>query len=277
MKKAPPTRENLVNMYERQRMSTRAVGKEIGLDHKGVLRWLEKYEIPRRMSGRSLAARGIEKPSRAELARMIHEEHLGYRGVAARYGVDYTAIARWLDEHGIPRPDPVVTRRRGVPLTPPTADELRSRYEGGRSMESIAKEFGVGEITIGRLCRDYGIDVKVGGWQSGRRWACSDGHEVRSSYEQRVDNWLSAHRLEHELEPQLPFDRRLRSDFLVKGAYIEVWGVRKVPAYAERRKRKTALYRQHGFALIELTPSSFARGTWVQRVAQLLPGGALDA
>jgi hypothetical protein len=114
--------------------------------------------------------------------------------------------------------------------------------------------YGVTDKVISRLFGEYGIQPNPNGWDGGKRHACQDGHLVRSTYEQRVDDWLYRHGIEHVYEPTLPYDRRCRSDFLANGWYIEIWGVKGNAAY------------YHDIPLIELRYNHFSvphREKWI--------------
>lgn len=268
--KNKPDASQLHELYTRQRMTTRAIGKRYGVAHVTIRRWLTGYGIPIRASHNGLANRGVEAPTRDELHRMIHEEHLGYDQVAARYGVDRTAIGHWLAKHSIPKPTVWDTRRRGVEPVIPSADELRTRYEAGERLEDLAVGTGVSGSTIAEVMRAAGIPIRPDGWNGGRRWTCTDGHLVRSVYEQRVDDWLTAHGHPHTVEPRLPFDARSRADFLVEGLYIEVWGVTGSASYDSRKARKKAQYAHHGLRLLELPAWAFGKATWRNKLAATL-------
>lgn len=262
-----PTAEELRELYLVQRKTTREIGTRYGVRHTSVRRWLKHHGIETRPAGRGLANRGTAAPAAEELHRLVHVEHLSYRDIGDRYGVDHTAVPVWLDQYGIAKPGVWDTRRRGAVVALPSAVDLRRRYEAGESLRTLIRGTGVSESTLADVMRSAGIEIRDNGWNGGRRFACTDGHPARSVYEQRVDDWLAAHGYAHEIEPRLPFDRRCRADFLVGSLYIEVWGVTNLPSYTARRQRKTRLYAQHGLPLIGLPVHAFGRGTWARRLA----------
>lgn len=209
-----PDRETLRSLYEEQRLTTRQIGKEYGVAHITIRRWLTGYGITVRPKSQGLAHRGVAAPTAEELHDLVHVQHLSYVAIAARYDVHFTAVPQWLDRHGVKKPDPWVTRRKGHVPKVPTAPELRHRRASGESATSIAKSCGVGRETIVALCRANGIQIDRDGWKGGRRYPCRDGHQARSLYEQRVDDWLTEHGLAHEVEPHYPFDARYQADFI---------------------------------------------------------------
>lgn len=266
-----PDRETLRELYENQRLSTRQIGRQYGVAHITIRRWLTAYEIPVRPGGGGLANRGITGPTAEELHDLVHIQHLGYREIAARYGVDYTAIPQWLDRHGIKKPGVWDTRRKGRTPKVPSPEELRHRRSLGESATSIAASCGVSRSTITDLCRAHGIPLDRDGWDGGKRHRCRDGHEARSLYELRVDDWLTQHGLAHEPEPRYPFDARYKADFLVDTTYIEVWGVTDNPDYQERKRRKIKMCGENGIPLIQINHWQFAKGRkWWRPMEKLL-------
>lgn len=241
-----------------------------------ALRWLRAAGIERRPPS-GLANRGVTAPTAEELHDLVHVEHLSYAQIGERYGVDPTAVPYWLTTHNIPKPKVWVTRRKGKTPRLPDEAELRARRQHGESLRSIASTAGVGHATIRRLCDRFDIPVDRDGWVGGLRLPCSDGHEARSTYEQRVDNWLHEHGLTHELEPRYPFDRRFRADFLVGQTYIEVWGVLNNQRYTDRKRYKVAQCAIHGLPLIQINCWQFAKGRrWWRPLLQLLQESSGD-
>jgi transposase len=265
-----PSEAELRRLYLDERLSAQKIGVICGVTATAVKRWLQRFDIPRRPA-LGLANRGVAAPTADELQRMVHDQHLCYDQIAAKFGVDRSAVQHWLLKHDIRRPTVWETRRRGQVILLPGAAELQGNYDAGLSLGQIGDQFGVSASTIAKLCTQLGVKVRQGGWQSGRRWACTDGHEVRSSYEQRVDDWLSEHELRHELEPRLPFDRRYRGDYLVGQTFIEVWGVTGSTTYDQRKMTKTRLYGEHGLTLVELPVWTFSKGqVWRKRLSAAL-------
>jgi transposase len=274
---ARPTAAQLRDLYVRQRMSTRQIAALYGVQKTSVGRWLTHHQIDLRAATRGLANRGVTAPSRAELHQLVHVDHLSYREIAERFGVDHSAVPLWLDQHEIPRPTVWGTRRRGAVVSVPPPAELRQRYESGEPLRDIATAAGVDRSTITGALRAAGVEIRPDGWNGGRRLTCTDGHPARSVYEQRVDDWLTEHGFAHDIEPRLPFDRRCRADFLVGAVYVEVWGVVNRPSYTARRQRKTRLYAQHGLPLVGLPVHSFSKGTWRRRLAAGLAAAGATA
>lgn len=200
---------------------------------------------------------------------MVHVQHLSYRQIAKTYHVDHSAVPYWLNKNGIEAPTVWGTRRRGRVVTLPTEAELRHRVENrGESVTAIAASIGASRTTLLRLCHQYGVELRRDGWNP-NRLPCLDGHEARSVYEQRVDDWLYQHNLKHECEPRYPWDGRYRADFLVGDTYIEVWGVSHNERYKQRKAMKVARCREEGLHLIQIEVWDFQR-RWERRLESLL-------
>jgi len=239
------------------------------------MRWLKFYGIPLRAAGgrgKGLAYREIEPPTREMLEQWVHVEHQSYEQIAQRYDVSKQAVAKWLKEHHIQSPTIWETRRKGVEIILPTEDELRQMYlEEGLSLDHIGAQHGVCANPIARLCKEFGISIRPDGFNGGMRLTCNDGHLVRSTYEQRVDNWLYEQGIDHEYEPRLPFEQRWYADFLANGWYIEIWGVKGSMDYSERKVRKIALYNAHHTPLIQVSIDSFSnrrKDSWQRRLTR---------
>ena len=251
-------------------MTTRALGEKFGVRHITVQRWLAAADIRPRPSGVGLANRGIEAPTAADLQRLVHVEHLSYRQIAKIYGVDFTAVPHWLKAHGIERPTVWGTRRKGVEIDRPSAAVLRSKIEAGQSLRSISADLGVSHGTVAEWCRSEGIPTAADGWRGGWRLPCTDGHVARSVYEQRVDDWLHRHGIEHYVEPAYPFDQRYRADFRVGVTYIEVWGVTNNQSYLDRKAMKIERCAAEGLPLIGIEHWQFAQGRkWWRKLERL--------
>lgn len=265
-----PGSESLRRLYIEERKTTREIGALCGVSKTHVLRWLKAEGIERRPANRGLLNRGIAEPAADDLRRMVHVEHRSYREIAAMFGVDPSAVMHWLKRHGIQRPKTWETRRAGNAPVWPDDDVLARRYESGERVNDIAAEVGVSRPTVIARLKQLGVAVRRDGYDGGKRFACDDGHSVRSVYEQRVCNWLSKQGIPHAYEPRLPWDRRAKADFLANGWYVEIWGVQGSPAYAAQRARKQAAYRSHDIAMVEINHFDFSsqkRGRWRRLLA----------
>ncbi|MDA8118435.1 MAG: hypothetical protein M0000_13830 [Actinomycetota bacterium] len=101
-------------------------------------------------------------------------------------------------------------------------------------------------------------------WRPSRGTWCraKDGHRCRSLLEKSIDDWLTAHGIEHECEPYWPKDEELnpngrqRADWRLKsGAFVECAGMLEEADYRQRFERKVELAKRHGIKLYVLAPS----------------------
>lgn len=254
-----PDNVELQRLYVVENMTAKDIADKVGVEKITALRWLKAAGVERRKPG-VLARRGIDRPSAEDLRRWVHDQHRAYRDIASELDVDPSTIMNWLTDYGIAKPTVWETRRGGVTPPEPTPDELRSLIAEGVPLRDIGALFSVSRMTIRNRCRRYGIEVPSDGWRGDNRLTCIDGHEVRSIYEQRVDNWLQKHGVPHELEPAYPWDRRYRADFLARGMYIEVWGVSNNAAYEERKALKIQQCKDSGVPLVQVNYWQFAQG-----------------
>jgi transposase len=250
---ARPLAAQLHRWYVTQLMTTDEIASRCGVASTStIVRWLREAGVPLRPPGRSVQARGLRTPTAEELRRLVWQEHRPYREIALMYGCDPSAVAHWLNESGIPRPTTWETIRAGTKPDMPTPEVLRARYATGESLRAIADDYTVSWQTIRELATASGVELRPTGWYFGPPINCADGHTVRSTYEKRVDDWLSAHGLAHEIEPTVPYASRWRADFKVGETYIEVWGMAGSATYDERKRAKINWYREHDVALLEI-------------------------
>src|SRR5216683_595593 len=175
-----PEKQVLERLYLNERKSPRQIADQFGTSHMSVKRWLRAYRIPARPTGRGLANKGIEPPSPELLYHFVHVQHKSYPEIGQMYGVSEIAVGKWLDKHQIPRAVIWETRHKGAFIWP-TEDELRQMYlEQGMTLAQIATIYKVSQTPITRLCKEFGIPLRPDGFNGGVRFACDDGHLVRS-------------------------------------------------------------------------------------------------
>lgn len=91
-----------------------------------------------------------------------------------------------------------------------------------------------------------------------------DGHNVRSSYEFFMDNYLYKHGIKHNVDGYI--DKKssnFRYDFKVSGFFIEVWGYPHTESLISQRyfavkANKEVFYKSRGFTAITFTPDDFS-------------------
>lgn len=101
-----------------------------------------------------------------------------------------------------------------------------------------------------------------------------DGHLCRSLLERQIDDWFTAHRIEHEYEPAYPFHAEynttgLCADWkLPDGTWVEAAGMMAEPAYAEKIARKRALAVDLGLDLVIITEYDLPRLSCILRTTR---------
>lgn len=286
-----PDKEILQDLYEFQHLTSHQIAPLYGTSKTQVLRWLRSYDIPLRLPGIGMVAKGKYKPTQEELHELIHGQYLCYREIGQMFDVTKECVGYWVKAYGIPAPNPWAARKGGNLPKLPTREEFLELYEQGWSVARIGAFLDIPVDTLFTFCHKQQIEMRGTGFNGGNKFTCKDGHTVRSIYEQRVDDWLLEHGIEHVYEPLLPFDRRYRADFLANGWYIEIWGIRTTSVhvdphmenqslgrhvntkYIQRHLRKLEQYKEQGLPLIEIYENHFdsrRNALWVRRLQAVL-------
>lgn len=250
----PPTKKQVEDLYLKKALTLEQVGEVFGRSNSAAKRWLRIYNIPVQSQSRR---RGIIPPTKEELFELVHVKHISTQALGSRFGCDKQTIRGWIKKYGIAAPTVSATRTKGR-ADGITKEELTRLYLTDRlSVNEIARYYGVsGTCIIGHLSQ-FNIETRPSGW--GEKHKTALGYTVLSIYEKRVSDWLIKNGIDHEYEPQLPFNKRMKADFSAKGFYIEIWGVTNQPSYEHRRARKIELYKTNNCKLIEIFPFSFDR------------------
>lgn len=260
--------DTIRKMYQEGK-TTRQIGAHFGVSKHPIEDAMEIIGIERRKT----RTKG-DKPSPEYLSDAIFEQHKSLRQIARDLHCDVGAIRYWLKEYNIPLERLGYWQQRNAArgFTKPDKDTLYNLYIVERmSTRNIADLYNVGSKIIERTLAEFDIPKRRGGWNP-KPFICSDGHQVRSTYELRVDEWLFEHNLPHEYEPRLPFNKKSLSDFLVGETYIEVFGVVGSKIYEARKQRKLAQYQENGCSLIQINVSDFdsRRSAWSRKLCALL-------
>ncbi|GEM_PF-717675 len=93
----------------------------------------------------------------------------------------------------------------------------------------------------------------------GIRSIANDGHVCNSLAERTIDDWLSAHRIQHEKEPEYPYHMylnttKMRADWQVRDIMIEYAGLMSEPSYAAKIKAKQELANEFHLQIIVIEP-----------------------
>ena len=264
-----PADSELQRLYIGERLSTNQLANLFGVCQTTATSWLDKAGIELRPSGTGLQARGLALPSRDELYNWLHVEHLTYKQIAEKFSLDHSAVYHWVKKYGIEKPSIGGKAKCAIGATLPTVEQFITLYNSGLSLDRVGDMFGVPVSVVRRFCRQNNLAVRPDGWDGGKRVVCKDGTEVRSTYEQRVADWLFERGIAYVYEPSLPFGN-MRGDFYVNGRYIEIWGVKNSPEYNARRDRKKQGYKDAGLPLIGIYSQYFLSGAWERKLQQAI-------
>ena len=119
------TKERLVDMYCRQKMSTPMIAKEYNVTVPTVTKWMEKYGIDRRTK-KVAALNRRDKPrfTEEELVRMYWEEGMSMSNIAKKHNTTHSTVTRWMKKYGITR------RGRGQRAKPVDIQDSRAKDNG---------------------------------------------------------------------------------------------------------------------------------------------------
>lgn len=92
----------------------------------------------------------------------------------------------------------------------------------------------------------------------------NDGHTCYSLAEKTIDDFLYFHGVPHEREPTYP-NSKYRADFLIKGVYIEYFGLAGNSAYDKKIKAKSDIARLNGIRLIAIYPENLINMRWLRK------------
>jgi hypothetical protein len=191
------------------------------------------------------------KPTKEFIQTAIFEDKRSLRDVSKEIGCDPNTLKHWAKEYGIiiPKFNTWTQRNAKRGYARPPKETLEVLYYDNNSLHSIGQFFGVTRQIISDAFNFYKIPVRNSGWGN-KRIMCKDGHKVKSTYEQRVDDWLYENSFPHEYEPRLPFSNKGHSDFLCNNVYIEIFGVVDSEKYKKRMNYKIEQYKQNNIPVI---------------------------
>lgn len=85
----------------------------------------------------------------------------------------------------------------------------------------------------------------------GAKITTKDGHNVRSSEEAQIDDWLFDNNFMHIYEPFYPGQRKYKADFFVKGVYYEYVGLEGLHIkYDNKTQKKVKYAEEHDIPLV---------------------------
>lgn len=247
----PPPKSELESLYG-SGLSTNEIAKRYGVSGVTVGNWFRKYNI----ACRPFNNQAGWEPDPELLKRMYWQEWKTYEQIAAELGVDFTAVPYWFDKFGIKKRT-VWETRRGADWVPPDTAAVCHLYEAEElGMDAIGKMYNVGRGCIEGILANNGVSLRRSGYPNVNRFVAMDGHNVKSSLEYQIDNWLYENGIEHEYEPRIG-NTRYKADFLACQRYIEIWGITDNERYERKREKKMKEYVRLRLPLLSVYPRDF--------------------
>lgn len=144
-----PTREELDDLYNKQGLNTKQIGKMLGFAHQTIAKWLRKEGLNHQ----------FEKLTREDLDEMYTVEKMTCRQIADKTGFAASSIKNWLREYDIERrPTGAINGLAHRGVTKPNYDELYQWIHAEhKSYEEIGKMFGVTKHTVHQWVEKYNI------------------------------------------------------------------------------------------------------------------------
>ena len=163
--------DHLRELYHSRQMSQREMAEAMGCRRQTVLKWMKRYEIPRRSFGAHQTP--TELRDEEWVRRQHHELDKSVSEIADEIGCSKSAVSNALSRHGI-------EKRRRDWVSGSARHMLRSektlRYlhcEKGLSQSEMAKRIGCHQVTVSRRLREHGIETRDWTPRQGRdsaRW-----------------------------------------------------------------------------------------------------------
>jgi len=249
------TKDLLTDLYVNKRISSLKIAKMLNVAKPAILRRLHKFNIKTRTSQESKHGIGFKMPTKKELEELYINQFLTYDKICKIYDVDMTLIMLWLRKHNIPART-CSESMLGKEFKEPTKEELVDLYvTRGLNSRDIGEMYGIDGQGIVRRMKKFKIKIKNNSF--GNSSLLTNGIKVKSSYEKTFGDLLCKNNIKFSYEPQLSFNHRYHSDFLINNTYVEIWGVVGNKKYDERKNKKIQLYNSNGFKLISLYPKDF--------------------
>ncbi|MDD2666431.1 MAG: hypothetical protein PHD13_06430 [Methanocellales archaeon] len=271
-----PSTDQLRKWYVADKKSTMEVAEIVGVSFGTVSNWLKEANIPiRDQSEAKFVQYGkeIQKPADELLRRWYIDERESTYEIAEIIGVSRSTVSHWLEGAGVQRRDDreQVFAYYGKEVEKPSDEQLRKWYvDEKKSSTEIAEIIGVSHNAILRWLDRAEISRREVLYGYKEWLQCADGHEVRSGYERRVDDWLYFNGVAHDYNEELPGDRKYKCDFKVEDWYIEVWGLIGIGSYDEKTERKINYYEKHGLKRIDIFHYDFDTNDWMKKLEPLL-------
>lgn len=158
-----PSKDELYREYIEEKKGFAEIAKIHSAGRTTIRNWLVKNEIPVRTLSEELL-KNKKLPSEEELNELYIKKQISMKKIAELYKTGTRIIKRLLNNHDIPvrsYEDALSTvALKGKKM--PSEEELYQLYiEEGKSLDEIAKTYGLSHPPIARLCKKYGIKIRT--------------------------------------------------------------------------------------------------------------------
>jgi transposase-like protein len=156
--KAKLTREQLVNLYINQKLSTIKIAHMYDIDKSTILCWMDEYGIVSR-TDQVAKFKGTKILSKEELVELYEVQKLSTRQIAATINSNHTTIKKWLKKYNIKRRTSSEGKFKGTKIL--SKEELVELYTNQRlSTTQIGKLINSNRHTILKWLRKYNIETR---------------------------------------------------------------------------------------------------------------------
>ncbi|MGB9708151.1 MAG: hypothetical protein ACPLXC_02380 [Candidatus Pacearchaeota archaeon] len=158
-----PKKDELYKEYVEEKKSIDEMAKLHSAGRTSVRRWLKQYGIPLRTLSEELL-KNKRQPSKDELEELYINKQMSIKKIAHMYNMSKRVIKRFLINFNIP----IRSYEDSLSLAAlkgkkaPTEEELYNLYiKKGKSIDEIAKTYGLSHPPIIRLFKKYGIKTRT--------------------------------------------------------------------------------------------------------------------
>lgn len=188
------------------------------------------------------------KISDEELKRLYIEENLSTLEIEDKVGLTNGNLSNRLRNM-----EDVEMRGKGSVRRHVSDNKIKTLYVNqGLSSREVGNKVGLDGSTVRARLSKLNIETRDSNY--GNNQVTKKGHEVRSSYERQVADFLFENDIEYEYEPKI--DGPYIPDFKIgNNIFIEVWGMLGIDDYKHRKEQKMKYYNTEEMNIISIIPT----------------------
>jgi len=155
-----PSKEQLKQWYDIERLSTVDIGKQLGVSNCTVGRWLRGYCIPLRTNRESHMIHNVKLLPKEELRRLYVDKRMNFVEIGKELEVSAATVGKWVRRYDIPTRS-ASEARLPIGFVKPSNPELKQIYVvEGKTAVAIAKQYSVSRPLVFSWLRDYHIPIR---------------------------------------------------------------------------------------------------------------------